>query len=351
MTLMDLCHLARHYWKIVVATVLICTLAGGALGVMKAGMGGKEYSAEAVLTVTEPTATIAAGELIPLVDAIAANVVATFDESYSITQKSDVNTRSITFTAVTPTEGESIEIANLAAATTAEAAKEQMDELAESYREASVGESGGGSEAKVLGSVEKNRAAGYETVVFTMNDASQAISNSGRNTIAKYAIVGLLGGLFLAACVLVVFNLAKEPVKNSGDIRKSFDIPIILEPDAKDPGVRLWANVQFATEQVPRSICLIPAGSGSVENIALLVSAAATASSGWKPTEDARGDSAVAVTYCNSLEEDVEAAYAAHDADAVVLCVRRWQDSLKQVDSSLRELKLAKANLAGIALS
>ena len=50
------------------------------------------------------------------------------------------------------------------------------------------------------------------------------------------------------------------------------------------------------------------------------------------------------------MSEGVGAAYCAHVASATVVCARRWTDSLKSLENTVRELSIAKATVVGVAL-
>ena len=47
----------------------------------------------------------------------------------------------------------------------------------------------------------------------------------------------------------------------------------------------------------------------------------------------------------------MSAAYQAQDADATVLTVNQWTDSLKTLESAVAELRLADTNLVGIVFA
>lgn len=347
MTLLDVLKLGRHYIKMVVIVVVVCTLAGAGLGVAKAGLGNAEYSAEAVLTISEPTATVAAGELMPLAQAIATNVVAeNNNDGVTVSQTYDLASRTISFTAVASSEAESIEAANNAARQTAEETAALLQDMADQYRSEIQSEES--AEAKepdgtvTFGLSERNRAAALEMVSFTVNDASQAASNSGRSAAVKYALVGFLGGVFLAMCILIIIDLVKTPLKGREDIEKCFDIPVLAEGDARNIGDRLWANVQFAVGETPNSVCLIPVGQPVVQQIEASLAKSIVAS----PVE--LGD--VTMVTCAPLSEGVDAAYAACSADATLVCAVLWKDSIRQIAETLYELDLAQAKVCGIVL-
>lgn len=348
MTLLDVLKLVRHYIKMVVVVVAVCTLAGAGLGVAKAGLGNAEYSAEAVLTISEPTATVAAGELMPLAQAIATNVVAeSSNDDVAVSQKYDLTTRTIAFTAVASSETESIEAANSAARQTADETAALLQAMAGQYR--SEIQSEGSVEAKELdgtvtfGLSERNRAAALEMVSFTVNDASQAAINSGRSIVVKYAFAGFFAGIFLALCIAIIINLIKAPLKDRNDVEEGFDLPVLAEGRASDIGDRLWANIQFAVDEMPQSVCLLPVR----QPIAMPVEAvlAKAVSSAGAPS-----GASVRVAAYSPLVDSMEGAYAARSADITVICASLWSDSLRDVADTLHELNLAHAKTAGVVL-
>lgn len=357
MSLLDLLKVVCHYRKTAIAIVVAVVIVAVGLGTVKSVSEKKEYSAEAVLTVTEPTATIAAGELFPMIDAIASNVVATLDGEMSVSQKSDISKRTITFTALASSEEGCVSDANMAAALVIETAKSRLGELAQIYRDASVYEhnekAAGNAEMPlaVLSNIDKNRAAAYEAVSFTLNDASQAVESSGTQALLKYGIVGVLGGIFLALCFFAVYVIIKQPIRSSEDLEELLSIPVIAEEGARDPGLQLWGNIQFASEKTPQLICLIPSGAFSVKKLADEIEHAASLSPDLgQEGAEARGSASVSVIICEPLSENFASIFDARRADAVVLCARQWKDSVRQAESSAKELKFARARLVGIAL-
>lgn len=345
MTLLEILKLARHYIKIVVIVVVIGTMVGIGLGIAKDGFNGTEYAAESVLTVSDPTATVAAGELMPLARSVANNVVAERSaEDIVISQKYDLASRTISFTAVSGDETESIAAANSAAVQTAEQTAALLQEMADRYRSEITAEESVESDefdgTVTFGLSERNRAAALEMVSFTVNDALQAASNSSNNTAVKYGLAGFLGGLFLAICIMLIINYAKAPLKGREDVEKCFDIPVLAEGNARSLGDRLWANVQFVIGGIPHSVCLVPVAEAVPQEIEESLSSAIAANGG-------RDVSAVA---CLPLGKSMDAAYVARDADATVVCAVLWRDSLRQVAYTLRELELAQAKVTGMVL-
>lgn len=345
LTLLDVLKLMRHYTKLVVAVVVACTLAGVGLDAAKADLGNAEYTAEAVLTVSEPTATVSAVELMPLTQAIATNVVAeNSTDGVNISQEYDLAARTISFTAVAGSEAESVEAANGAAAQTAEETSAVLQGMADQYRAELAAEEAGGvgtsDGSMTFGLSERNRAAALEMVSFTVNDASQAASNSGKSAALKYALVGFLGGLFLAVCIVMVVDLTKAPLKGREDVEKHFDVPVLAEGDPSSLGDRLWANVQFAVGEIPYSVCLVPIGQSVPQGLESSLGNAVMAT----------GAGDVSIIDCAPLDKGVATAYAARDAGVTLICATPWVDSLRQVADTLRELHLAQAKVVGIVL-
>lgn len=359
MTLLDVLKLVRHYLKLCIVIVVVCTLLGGALGLSKTYLGKAEYSAEAVLTASEPTSTVSANELMPLLQATANNVIAAnMREGVEVSQEYDLTSRSITFAATAASEAESVEAANSTALQTAEQMRDLLDDLAQKYRaeRASMDEGALTSDGGVtVETPDSDRAAALEAVSFTINDASQAAANSGKSTLVKYALVGLLGGLFLAVCVIVVIDLAKMSIKGRGDIEKAFEVSVLANEADGNFGQRLWANIQFVLSAEPHSVCLIPVGSVDAGSVELqLRDAVAQKGLQLQASTGEMGGSAfpanVVIVACEPLSESMSAAFDARRADVTVVLAECWVDSLRQVSDTLRELQIADVETYGIAL-
>lgn len=331
MTLLDVCKLIRHYLKSFIIVVIVFTLIGVAFGYMKVHAGSGEYSAEAVITVSEPTGTVEASELMPLVQAIATNVFAedAFEEA-DIALAYDLDSRTVSFTAVGSTQEESIALANDAAKRTIELTESTLAALAAQYPASGDG----------VVAADANRAAALGSVAFAMNDASAATTKDGIKEIMKFGLFGFAAGLFLAICMVIIIDLARTPIRGRDEIEKAFEIPVLVDGSDSAPGKRLWANIQFICEDAPSSVCLVPVGAVGESGMEQQLSAAIQS--------DGQGD--VKLSPCASLTEDVQAAYVAHDADVTVVVAQMWKDSMKQLAATLQELSLAQANVAGVAL-
>lgn len=362
MTLRDLLKLICHYAKLCLTVTVVCLLAGTAFGAVKQ-RADPAYSAQAVLTVSEPTATLAASELMPVVAAIATNITADLNseilpgsQSRSlVTMERDAATRSVIFKADGDTVEGSIAAANDAARRTADAADACFSQIAQEYRDSSAegrGESALGVDSGYLDAVEKNRVAAYETVTFTLNEASEVTDNGSTSGLLKYTLVGLVVGLFLAICLMVALNLVRSPVKSRQDLEAICDEPVLLEPENEQRGDWLWANIQFAVNCRLGSVCLLPVGVSTPVKLAEDVVAAVRKMGRGAKLGDSRKPASedVIVVACNPLDEGMEAIYQAREADATVVCVQKWLDSQEKVADVLAELQLARVRVVGLAL-
>lgn len=353
MTALDVSRLVKHYLWPCVLVVAVCALLGAILGFSKSYADNAEYSAKSVLTLSEPTGTVSASELMPLAQATANNVIASANrEDISISAVCDLASRTIAFTAVSASEADSIEAANGVAWQTAEEVKNQLNDAAGQYRSRqaeAISEYDRGSIVEVGG---QDKASALETVGIAINDASQATVNNGKNSLAKYALAGILFGFFLAVCLVVAIDIKKAPVKDRQDIEKGFEIPVLAEEVEGSFGLRLWANVQFVLNKRPNSVCLMPATVADKPEIVQEALEAAASISKHQPSGAKQSDSVANAAFfvCQPVKIDINAAFRARDSDATVLIVTRWTDSLRQIEDSLSELRLAGANVVGAVL-
>lgn len=355
MTLLDVMKLVRHYMKLCIAIVAACTLLGATLGFSKSYLGNEEYSAESVLTVSEPTATVSADELMPLVQAIANNVIAeTEQEDISVVAEYDLKLRSIAFVAAAGSDEASIEAANNAAQQTAEETRLLLQDIASHYRSWGSGDlaqSENGTFSKIGG---MDKASALESVSFAINDASQAATNSGGSMLIKYIFVGFFIGCFVAICLVIAIDLAKAPIKDQEDVEACLGIPVLAEEGDDDFGLRLWVNMQFFLGRSPRSICLAPVGvADEVEEIrSALNEAISRMRVQFNSEETCNSESGhdVVLHPCMPVAEDIGTAVFARESDATAIIVALWRDSKRQIQDTLRELRLADANVVGVIL-
>lgn len=358
MTLSEICKLIRHYVVIFSVVVLMGALIGLAFGYVNVLRSGEAFTAKAILTVSEPTGFVSADELMPLTEAVATNALAEDDfADADISLEYDLKERTLVFNAKAATKDESIALANAAAARTAELTDSILQKLAvQSWDEGETSQTqrNANEQSASLSRSDINRALALESVVFTVNDATDSSSQSGIKGMLKYGVVGLFAGLFLAICIVVVIYLVRDPVWDRDEIEEHFDVPVLVDGPSEQLGRQLWANIQFAYEgDTPSSVCLLPVAKTEIAGVEQQLSDAIL---GWsldmeEAKEKGYNDSDnVVLSACAPLSEDVNAVYIAHMADVTVVVVKKWQDSMKQLADVLRQLSLAKANIAGIVL-
>lgn len=340
MTLFDVCKLIQHYAKQFVVIVVVCTLVGFSAGFLKVKLGEEEYTSTAVLTVSEPTGIVSADEMVPLVQAVATNVLA--EDAYEgvvVDAKSDSVAHTITFSVTSSTEDGSIELANRAATRTVELVKEILSAMSVRYVDATPDPAvaSNGFVPEVASSA--SRAAALQSVAFAMNDASDASSKSGNKGICKFVVAGLLAGLFLGVCAVLLINLIKAPIRGRREVEEAFELPVLMDGSVNEPGERFWANLVFSADRPIRSVCLIPVSTGDI----------VTVDGDLFPVIDKSEDN-VSVITCKPIAESAGTLYSARKADAVVLVASKWKDSMELLAEAVRELELIRANPLGIVL-
>ena len=350
LTLLDMLKIAKHYAVKVILALLAFALVGAAVGSVKVFMSGERYSAESVITVSEPTATISASELIPLLEAIAENQAALLSDAGTIETDGYIGSRTIHFVVSAPTADESVALANDVARMTIDAAELRFGEMATKYQDAAMtgGTSSGESAGEFLAlsnNIEKNRAAAYETVSMVLNEAVKAKNELGLTALAKFAVVGLVVGLLLVCCALVLIGVFNAPIPDKAEIERRFNLPVICNLGDTSPSERLWTNIVFAAEESPRTICLLPVDTAPASH---LVGGLQQAAMKLLPIEAHKED--VQVIACESIEKNALSVCEARNADVTVLCVVPWSDSVKQMAEVVEELELAQANVIGVVL-
>ena len=304
MTLMDLCRLLGRYWKLVVALPVVCVAICAA--VLFAQPGASASASATARVVSNSQVAIVYGHAASL-----ARQLEGADPDYAVSAKADGNSMTVSVTATGPDEAECLQLADAVAAD-AVAATEQ--DFAENE----------GSEFLVAFRAQVEPA-----------ELDDAAASGGK---LKYLAVALLGGLFVAVCVVVLIDLKRRHVKSAGGVQDAVELPV-LEILPAVSGERLLANVRFASKVDDLgSVCVIPAGDGT---------AAERACEALEQGAQVEG-AQLQVVRCEALSQGMAGAYKAREADAVVVTARQWADSLTQLESTVAELRLADAKLVGI---
>ena len=335
MTLVDLGRLIRRYWAIVVLVPIICGLACFAYLSLPQE---QTYSATARIvgnSCSDGVLGIATSEGRQLTDAMkAAEGSADDSPVIKVEAKVDIGTQTVAVTASGPNGDDCIRVAN------------QIAENAEAAAERAYA----GSETPYEGYVEKALLA----------------EESVAKAKLKYLVVALLAGLFVAICIVICMDIAKRPVKSIGGVQDAVGLPVLEKLPANDGGERLLANVRFASKRDDvQTVCVVPVNDSalSADVCDLLVGAAlgegvdariAKVDRSFELADAQTGEggrtSFVAIP-CESFSKGMAGAYVAREADAVVIAVRQWSDSIPMLQSAVAELQLAQANLVGMVFA
>lgn len=358
MTLRDLWLIIRHYAKWVVVVPILCALLAGGFVFAKESAKGESYTAKATLTVTDPSGLLNAASLSNLSNAIAQNAVSLLADA-SATAKTDAATQSIEFTAVGENAEDAMDAVNAVAYETADAIRAALMQQSEVYGNSVSGVESASVDAVAQGITSVDRVAALKSCVFTVAEATVA-SGSGSSNVSKYAVVGLVGGLFVVVCLLAFIDAVRRPLKTKDNVRECTDAPALAQGATPQDGERLWANVQFASEEPVGSVSVVPVSAVDTQQLCGVLKTAMEAQwpqahvvaveGGDLAAAMRAGDSAGAVLKCAPLADGMAAAYGARAAQATIVVARTWKDSQAALCDTLKELQLAGGNVVGIAL-
>lgn len=210
--------------------------------------------------------------------------------------------------------------------------------------------------------VANNAVSQYKSssssVIATVTEATSAVRNTPspfRDAATAFAL-----GLFVAICIVVLIDIAKAPIKSREDAENACELPVLGTGTSVEDGDRILANLQFACGKCPPTIAVVPIGQADSAIVISneLVNALERSSVRTrivKGSPHARKfkvsvpEDAAVVVCCPPLAAGAGASYIANSSDATVLCVTEWTDSKRQLLATMRELELAKANIAGLA--
>lgn len=210
--------------------------------------------------------------------------------------------------------------------------------------------------------VANNAASQYKSssssVIATVTEATSAVRNT--SSPLRVAATAFALGLFVAICIVVLIDIAKAPIKSREDAENACELPVLGTGTSVEDGDRILANLQFACGKCPSTIAVVPIGQADSAVVISneLVNALERSSVRTrivKGSPHARKfkvsvpEDAAVVVCCPPLAAGAGASYIANSSDATVLCVTEWTDSKRQLLATMRELELAKANIAGLA--
>ena len=210
--------------------------------------------------------------------------------------------------------------------------------------------------------VANNAASQYKSssssAIATVTEATSAVRNTPSPL--RVAATAFALGLFVAICIVVLIDIAKAPIKSREDAENACELPVLGTGTSVEDGDRILANLQFACGKRPSTIAVVPIGQADSAVVISneLVNALERSSVRTrivKGSPHARKfkvsvpEDAAVVVCCPPLAAGAGASYIANSSDATVLCVTEWTDSKRQLLAAMRELELAKANIAGLA--
>lgn len=206
--------------------------------------------------------------------------------------------------------------------------------------------------------VSQYKSSSSSSVIAAATEATSAV----RNTPSPFrvAATAFALGLFVAICIVVLIDIAKAPIKSREDAENACELPVLGTGTSVEDGDRILANLQFACGKRPSTIAVVPIGQADSAIVISneLVNALERSSVRTrivKGSPHARKfkvsvpEDAAVVVCCPPLAAGAGASYIANSSDATVLCVTEWTDSKRQLLATMRELELAKANIAGLA--
>lgn len=301
MTLKVLLSVAKRYWLGLVICVLVCTAAGLGYGLTRP----TTYSATAIVASNLDVKSLK-GQ---------ADIIVGGQDIQGLSSSADASANSVRITAKDASPSNLVDVANSVA--------EEIADVARSM------------------SVYNPDDVTPQTTTVNVSPAKEAKA-SRRNPLV-YAILGCAGGMLVAFCVVVFVASRKAPVCDETELEELTHLPVLGTMPSNEATSLLGANVVFVAETFPESICVVPAGSVSTDEIARLLERL------LKKVAAERGErSEVRIVAGDSLSDSAETAFAAHDADVTLLAVAEWDDSLRDVENALHELMIAKANTLGL---
>lgn len=352
MTLQDLWLVIKHYSKWVILVPVICAVLAGGAGALLGVVNGAVYTASSTLTVIDPTGLTNSSSIINLINVFAqdqSKIEGISDKDAIIETSVDPSSQSVRFKVKTPDEQKSVDLANLLADKTADAAKSALDDHSDAYVEA-MGEISAPSlseeEARISAdAITEERIAALRSCFFVVSPSMSAEKASAMSYVAKYAAMAFLAGLFLVVCVLVLVDSAKRPLKCKRDVEAASKLPVWTIADVSQSGERLWANIQFAARNSLESVCILPVSGGKRSDVErTLLGAMREAGLGDAIGKDPR------VMACDSLENSIVGVRVAKVSSVTIVAAVRWRDTAPALCDVLEELRLASANVVGIIL-
>lgn len=326
-----------------------------------------KYEASATVSVSDPSGSVQVADLLSVANNVAQSIVSSdisqLNGEEVFLDEGTATNRTLTLTVKGNGASECVELVNRVASNVAVGSKDVFDALQET-NEANLAElrSLNTSEdvAAVLSGTVLQDTLGsgktFEFCTFLVNEATDA--QEVGLSLSALVLIGFIVGLFLVVVVTFVVCVAKAPIISREEIERLVDSPV-LNAGVSHSGDWLWANIQFLSDVPIKSVCLVPLAGASAKKCAKILENTILQTGEAPLIEEVEGDSRfvsdagqnqLSIYCCPSLDDGVAAIYYSHIASATVICARKWDDSVRVLESVIRELSYAKANIVGIAL-
>lgn len=363
LTLMDLNSLLKRWGKI----ALVLSLAFAAIVPCATLLWSPPvYTAVANVIANDPSGEVSPSSML----AVANDAIRDEVKPYTVNE-SDTKVEieiggsallTLSISVESPSEQESIDLANSLAENAASEA-ERIFEALQQANEADLAElvplNDAEDVASVLSGTVLQSIIGpshtFEFCSFSIEEATGA-DKQGAN-IVLLVVLGLVSGVFVVAICAIIFDAVKAPVKNRRDVEALTGMPVLNYGHLEILGEQVWANLQFSAPAGIHSVCVVSLD--SQRNLKCVESLCAAIGKTGKEAvvcpsdseEDCRwAQTEVVVFAYPSPSVDADVAYCAHRSDATIVCVRQWIDSSRTLVDVLERLALAQANVAGLVL-
>lgn len=337
---------------------MILCMSGGAIFNL---IYGTSEIAEAKLTVGDPTGLVGSTSLVNLVGVLAqAEADEMSSDKVDIDVQVDSATQSVGIEVSAHDAEDSVALANLLAENTRDAARDAFGVQADDFlrRVEDAEDQAAKDEAinVISGPTAIDRAAALRSCVFEISYAPPAEAGLLAG-VWKNGVLGLLVGFLFAGCTLSAMDSVRRPIKTMADVAKETDAPILSVGSSQSAFEHFLVNLGFVVDgRENATVCILPMSKKSAPFAGELEQKAVEAHTFDAQAllgKDAKGAcplDSMTLLSCPSIAVDATSAQIAASADATVLVACRWDDSRNVLASTLSGLRLAKANVVGIAL-
>lgn len=334
---MDLLAAAKHYWKMCVAIMAACSLVAACVFgfVLK-----PQYEATSSIVVVDPSGSVSTTALTTvIIDRATQYGLTECDSSIVSSVGTGAKSQTVFVTVEESSPESAVLVANQAAQYAAEGAENYFASLEERRQEVLAENNSAADGAGESLLIQQQGEHSFAFCDFIVQEATEA-SVVGIGFV-KGAAAGLFLGFCVALCVLVVRLIRRTPVVSKFSLRGMNGVPVLQVTESGSGSDRLLPILEFGTDAPISCIALLPVDHARVELLRDAIAVIAR--------KDERYPMPTFVA-CPAWSQSSAGATALHDADATVVCVKRWEDSACDVASTLDELGYMKVSIGAIVL-